>query len=142
VLLFYQNLLGTVLLAVPAFLTFESMTLSQAGLLLTYGLVIGVLSFSLYFKALRHIKLSSAAPLIYVEVVSALVFGIVLFQEEFSLFNGLGATLILFGVALVGLAQATQKSREPAHIVAFPDKTADIDLKRAKGQTLQKHAQS
>ncbi|MCK5062697.1 MAG: EamA family transporter, partial [Candidatus Aenigmarchaeota archaeon] len=56
---------------------------------------IGIVGFILFFSALKKINASTASHLTYVEVISAAIFGIVLFGELLTWNVLLGGILII-----------------------------------------------
>lgn len=98
--LFYQNFVGFLILA--PFFQFATATITDYGLGISYGLLVGTLGYGLFFYGLKKLKASTTAALMYVEVVSAVFFGFLFFGEQLSLFTILGGLLILGSSFLLG----------------------------------------
>lgn len=92
-LLFYQNAAGLFLLA--PFFQFREATTLDYSIGIGYGLLIGILAFSLFFYGLKKLKASTASALMYMEVVSALTLSVIFFEEQLTLPMILGAILIV-----------------------------------------------
>ncbi|GAB5555566.1 MAG: DMT family transporter [Saprospiraceae bacterium] len=98
-LVFYQNFSGLILL-LPFFQFGAAMALDYT-LGITYGLLIGVIVFGLFFFGLKRLPASIAAALMYMEVVSAIVLSTLFMGEQLSwpmIFGGiliLGSSLLL-----------------------------------------------
>ena len=92
---FYQNFIGAFVFLPVLFINREGLNLGQVSLAGTHAILIGLLGFGLFFSALRYIKASAASFLSYFEVVSAVIFGIVLFEEVLTLNMIIGGILII-----------------------------------------------
>lgn len=92
-LLFYQNAAGLFLLA--PFFQFRQASSLDYSLGIGYGLLIGILAFSLFFFGLKRLKASTASALMYMEVVSALTFSVIFYGEQLTWTMILGAILIV-----------------------------------------------
>lgn len=92
-LLFYQNAAGLFLL-VPFFQFREAVAMDYS-LGIGYGLLIGILAFSLFFFGLKKLKASTASALMYMEVVSALTLSVLFYDEQLTWTMILGALLIV-----------------------------------------------
>jgi drug/metabolite transporter (DMT)-like permease len=98
-IVFYQHLFGAVIIF-PLFLSVVfSEPASQLGIASLYAVLVGSVATLLYFAGLKHIPLSRAMPLTYVELVIAVSLGIIFFDEELSLRTVLGGLLILTSAA-------------------------------------------
>lgn len=93
--IFYQNLVGSVAFLPFIFISTPGPTPLQAGVAGFYGFLIGIVAFVLFFYALRRLKMSHYALFTYWEVVAALLFSLLIFQEEITLNMILGGGLIL-----------------------------------------------
>ncbi|HCQ77945.1 MAG TPA: EamA family transporter, partial [Leeuwenhoekiella sp.] len=69
-LLFYQNLAGAVLF-IPFLFGLKDVALTHMGIGVFYGLLIGIVQFGLFFFGLKHLNATTAASLMYLEVLSA-----------------------------------------------------------------------
>lgn len=92
-LLFYQNAAGLFLLA--PFFQFKQAIWSDYGIGISYGLLIGIVAFYLFFFGLKKLKAATASALMYMEVVSALTLSVIFYDEQFSAEMLLGALLIV-----------------------------------------------
>ena len=92
-LLFYQNVAGLFLLA--PFFQFSQATGLDYSLGIGYGILIGILAFSMFFFGLKQLKASTASALMYMEVVSALTLSVIFYQEQLTWTMILGAILIV-----------------------------------------------
>lgn len=98
---FFQNVAGAVLF-LPFFLFYRPFpTLDQCVVGSIYAFLVGVISFSLFFYALKYLKMVKAASLAYIEVISAIVFAYVIFGEALTWNKLLGALFILGSASLI-----------------------------------------
>jgi len=93
-LLFYQNFAGSLILL--PFFEFSIATNLDYTLGITYGFFIGIGTYFLFFYGLKRLKAATASALMYMEVVSAIILGVWIMNEELSL------TMILGGIMIVG----------------------------------------
>jgi drug/metabolite transporter (DMT)-like permease len=93
-LVFYQNLAGLLLLW--PFFEWQVAGPQDYALGLSYGLLIGVGVFTLFFYGLKRLKAATASALMYMEVVSATLAGILVMGEPISW------NLILGGLLIIG----------------------------------------
>lgn len=94
-IIFYQNLVGVVL-----FLPFFALNLPTAApddlsLGLFYSILVGLVIFNLFFYGLKYLKASTASSIMYIEVVSAILFSYFWFGDQLSLNMILGGACIL-----------------------------------------------
>lgn len=92
-MLFYQNLMGGILLL--PFFEFAKATLGDVALGVSYGVTIGYLSFFLFFYGLKYMKASTASALMYLEIVSAIFISYFLLDEPINIFSIVGGTMII-----------------------------------------------
>ena len=90
----YQNIAG-VIVFLPFLSGFPSAEIGHMGIGLIYGVVIGVVVFKLFFYGLKFLPAATATSLMYLEVVSAILFGYFLLDEKLSWNTYAGGTLIL-----------------------------------------------
>jgi drug/metabolite transporter (DMT)-like permease len=100
--LWFQNFLGT-----AAFFPFLLINrpfphIWQSGLACSYGFLIGVVGFGLFFRALRNVDASTASFLTYIEVLSGITFGVVLFHERLTWNIAAGGALVLLSALALG----------------------------------------
>lgn|SRR3989338_4015692 len=98
-MVFYQNALAS-LIFIPFVISYPSFEIEKIELAVVYSVVIGLIPFLLFFSALKKIAASSATSLTYIEIVSAIIFGFIFFQEIISLNVLIGGGLII-GSALL-----------------------------------------
>lgn len=98
---FYQNLIGSIIFLPFIFLNQPFPTLSQISVATIYAILIGVIGFGLFFSALKQINASTASLLAYVEVISGIVLGIILFNEVLTWNIVVGGLLIISSAMLI-----------------------------------------
>jgi len=98
---FFQNLLGTFIYFPFLFLVDYQMQVNQALAVATYGLLIGLAGFGLFFSSLQDLKASTVSFLNYIEVVSAITLGIIFFNEKPTMEMFMGGALIIAAATLV-----------------------------------------
>ena len=100
-ILFYQNFLGAFIF-LPLFLTNRPLpTVLDWTLGLSYAVIIGLLAFSLFFFALKHLKASTASMLAYVEVVSAILLSYIWMGDTLKPSMIIGGSLIILSTILL-----------------------------------------
>ncbi|MEK6480488.1 DMT family transporter [Catalinimonas sp. 4WD22] len=98
---FFQNLAGGFIF-LPFFLLSDvSFSLSQALLIPTFGIVIGIGAFGLFFSALKKIKASTVSFLTYLEVLIASMYGVLIFDEKLTWNIIAGGCLIIIATLLL-----------------------------------------
>ncbi|MCB9359447.1 EamA family transporter [Candidatus Woesearchaeota archaeon] len=98
--LFYQNLVGAVVF-LPFIFINTPPTAIQLPIAIFYAIMVGLVAFGLFFKALKHIKASTASTLLYVEVLAAIILAIIFFQEKIDLNTFIGGSMILLSTILL-----------------------------------------
>ncbi|MFD2828347.1 DMT family transporter [Leeuwenhoekiella polynyae] len=93
-LLFYQNIAGA-LLFLPFLFGLQQVELAHIGIGVFYGLLIGIVQFSLFFFGLKHLNATTAASLMYLEVLSAVILSFLILDEQLSWNTYLGGSFIL-----------------------------------------------
>ncbi len=94
-MIFYQNVAG-VALFLPFMLTSVSFpTFFQAVVLSIYSIIVGILSYILWFSGLRKMKASTLAIITYSEVFSAIILGVLVLNEQFTWNMIVGGGIIL-----------------------------------------------
>jgi len=100
-IIFYQNIIGSVLF-IPFILVNKPLpTLPQISLGIVYGTLIGLVGFVFFFSALKKIKVSTVSLLSYIEVISAIILAIIFFQETLTWNMVVGGLLIILATTLV-----------------------------------------
>ena len=80
-IVFFQNLVGA-LCFLPFFIAgIDQVTLHKFSVVSLYAVLAGVIGFWMFFYALKRVFASTASFLSYIEVISAVLFGIFLFNE-------------------------------------------------------------
>lgn len=93
-LIFYQNIIGA-LVFVPFLIVLPDVELSQIGIGILYGLLIGIVVFKLFFYGLKELTAATATTLMYLEVVSAIILGYFILDEKLSWNILAGGSLII-----------------------------------------------
>ncbi len=93
-IIIYQNIAGAILF-LPFFSQFPSAEMSHMGIGVIYGIVIGVVVFKMFFYGLKFLPAATATSLMYLEVVSAILFGYLLLDEKLSWNTYVGGAFIL-----------------------------------------------
>lgn len=93
--IFYQNLVGAVAFLPLLFIHAPVPSALQIGAASLYGFLIGIVAFTLFFHALRRLKMSHYALFTYWEVIAALFFGVLFFREQITWNMLVGGSLIL-----------------------------------------------
>ena len=94
-IVFFQNLVGAVLFLPFLVMGFDALTLHKASVASFYAFAVGIVGFGLFFFSLRRIRASNASFLAYIEVPSAVLFGVFLFHETLSWNEILGGVMII-----------------------------------------------
>ena len=99
--IFYQNLVGAIIFLPFIFINQPFPTVPQISVALIYAILIGLIGFGLFFSALKQIKASTASFLSYTEVISAILFGTILFNEVLTWNIIVGGLLIISSTILI-----------------------------------------
>ena len=100
-LIFYQNFLG-IFVFLPFFIIdFPNISTPDIGIGFSYGLVIGIIAFSLFFYGLKYLKAATATALMYIEVVSAIVLSYIWMGDRLSLTMIIGGGMIILSSFLI-----------------------------------------
>jgi drug/metabolite transporter (DMT)-like permease len=98
---YFQNLAGAIMF-LPFFLLNRPFpTLHQITIGSIYAFLVGIISFSLFFYALKHFRMIKAASLSYIEVISAIFFAYIFFGEPLTWNKLVGAVFILGAASLI-----------------------------------------
>ena len=108
--IFYQNLVGAIIFTPFLFLNTPAPTIPQVTVASLYGFLIGIVAFVLFFYALRRLKMSHYSLFTYWEVIAAVIFGAVFFNEAITPNMLIGGGLILAS----GILLRKQKTTVPA----------------------------
>ncbi len=110
--IFYQNLIGAVVFMPFIFLNTPLPSSVQVGAATVYGFLIGIVAFMLFFFALRRLKMSHYALFTYWEVIAAVIFGAVFFDEVITVNMLLGGLMILASGILLRKQKTTKVQKE------------------------------
>ncbi|MAW95319.1 MULTISPECIES: DMT family transporter [unclassified Leeuwenhoekiella] len=108
-LLFYQNIAGAVLF-LPFLFGIESPPAEELGIAVFYALLIGILVFSLFFFGLKHLNATTAASLMYLEILSAIIYSYFLLGEKLTWNTYVGGSLILISSFFISRINKTATS--------------------------------
>lgn len=93
-IIIYQNIAGTIVF-LPFLGAFPSALPAHMGMGVVYGIIIGVVVFKMFFYGLKFLPAATATSLMYLEVVSAILFGYLLLNEVLGWNTFAGGALIL-----------------------------------------------
>lgn len=82
----------------------------QSSLAGSYAFLIGVIGFSMFFFGLKNIDASKASFLTYIEVVSAVAFGVLVFDEQLTWNVLVGGSLVLLSSLAFSLENSARKT--------------------------------
>lgn len=99
-IVFYQNFLGFFMF-LPFIFVNPIPSIGQTGVAITYAVFCGLIGYIIFFSALKRINASVASHLSYVEVISAVLFGIILFKEVLTWNIVVGGLLIISSTYLL-----------------------------------------
>lgn len=94
-IVFFQNFIGALLFLPFLFIGFDQLTVQKTMISSFYAILVGVVGYGLFFLSLKKINASTASFLTYIEVVSAVLFGVLLFNEVLSWNEILGGVIII-----------------------------------------------
>jgi len=95
---YFQNVSGAILF-LPFFLLIRPFPSPQQCIIGSiYAFLVGIVSFSLFFYALKYVRVVKAASLSYIEVISAILFAYVIFGEAIT-WNKLAGAILILGSA-------------------------------------------
>ena len=100
-MIFYQNIVGTIIFIPFLIFTIPLPTIEQTSIAITYATLIGIIAFILFFSAIKKLKASTISLLSYTEVISAIMFGVILFNETLTWNAIAGCILILASIQLL-----------------------------------------
>ncbi len=100
-IIFFQNLVGSVVFLPFILVNRPLPTGTDWSIGITYGLVIGLGLFSCFFYGLRYLKASTVSMISYLEIVSAIFFGVVFLGEEVTPQIVVGGMLIVLSTGLL-----------------------------------------
>ncbi len=102
-IIFFDNFMPAIAFTPFLFINTQFPTTNQSIVAVTYALVIGLLAYILYYFGLRHLRTSTISLLSYLEVVSGILFAVVLLNEVLTW------NIVLGGVLIIGSALMIKK---------------------------------
>ena len=100
-IIFYQNFLGG-FIYLPFFLLHRPWPIvSDLAISMSHAIFLGILGFNFFFYGLRHLKASTASLIAYIEIVSALLFGVFWMNEPLTWNMLTGGALIVVSTMLL-----------------------------------------
>lgn len=108
---FYQNILGAIIFLPFVFVNRPLPTFFQVSLGLSYGILVGVVAFILFFYSLKRLEISKYSLITYWEVPCATFFGIIFLGEKISWNTFVGGGLILFSGIFLVLSKYFEKTK-------------------------------
>ncbi|NND33508.1 MAG: EamA family transporter [Saprospiraceae bacterium] len=100
-IIFYQNLVGGFVFLPFFFFINPWPQLNDFPLLITYGILMGIVIFNFFFYGLKYLKASQASMIAYVEIISAVATGIIFMGDELSPQILVGGLCILVSIYLI-----------------------------------------
>lgn len=111
-IIIYQNIAGAIVF-LPFLSTLPSAQPAHMGIGVVYGIIIGVVVFKMFFYGLKFLPAATATSLMYLEVVSAILFGYFILNEVLTWNTFAGGALILissFYISKINRQQAEFKA--------------------------------
>lgn len=100
-MIFYQNFMGAIVFFPFLFINKPFPTTGQFVVGFIYAILIGLLAYIPYYFGLKHLKASVVSLISYLEVVSGILFGVLLLHETLTLNIIAGAVLIIVSALLI-----------------------------------------
>ncbi len=98
---FYQNMVGGIIFLPVFFFTDYQLSLHQISVAFIFASLLGIVAFGLFFTALKQLKASTVSFLTYLEVVFAMLYGFIFFDETITWNMLLGGGLIIISAVLL-----------------------------------------
>lgn len=95
-IVFHQNFVGALIFAMVFLFFPEKPDWDMSLIAILYAFLVGVIGFGLFFSALKEVKASNASLMAYIEVVSAVIFGIIFFNEALT-WNVIAGGILIIG---------------------------------------------
>ena len=99
-IIFYQNLVG-MFLFLPFFIIEDWPSISDWSLSLIYSTMMGIVIFNFFFYGLKYLAATKASMIHYVEIVSAVLTGVIFMGDQLTPFIIIGGCLILLSTAIL-----------------------------------------
>jgi len=93
--IFFQNITGAIVFLPFFWINWPVADINHIGFGVGYAFLIGIVVASLFFFGLKYLKASTASSLMYLEVVSSVLFGFLVINEQLSTEMILGGVLII-----------------------------------------------
>ena len=100
-MIFYQNFLGAFIFLPFILINRPWPGVSDIAIASSHAIFLGIGAFSLFFYGLQRLKASTASAIAYIEIVSAVSFGIFWMGEDFKWNMAVGGALIVLSTALL-----------------------------------------
>ena len=107
-MIFYQNIVGAIVF-IPFLTNLPNASLSDLGIGVFYGLLIGIVVFKLFFFGLKQLSAATATTLMYLEVVSAILLGYFILDEAITW------NIIVGGILIVTSSYYISRMNKKAH---------------------------
>lgn len=116
--IFYQNVVGAIIFLPAIFFQIPYPTLTQFSLATVYGILVGVISFVLFFYALRRLKISHFSLLTYWEVPAAIIFASIFMHEKLTIHMLIGGAMIIISGLLLRKEIGTKPAMSPKNSIS------------------------
>ncbi len=100
-IIFYQNFAGVLVFFPFFFMNAATAEISHLGMGIVYGILTGIVVYNLFFYGLKYLKAGTASSLMYMEVVSSIILGILVLNESFNLTMIIGGSFIVLSSFLL-----------------------------------------
>ncbi|MBI1936369.1 DMT family transporter [Candidatus Woesearchaeota archaeon] len=100
-IIFYHNFMSAIVFLPILFINRSYPTASQSAIATVYALLIGLFAYIPYYFGLKHLKASTLSLISYLEVVSGILFAIVLLHDTLTLNAVVGGALIIGSTVLI-----------------------------------------
>ncbi len=111
-IIFYAGFFGTLISLGPAIFLWETPSLTQIALMILLG-VIGALGTNCMVRALAAAEATVVAPVEYVRILFAAMFGFFLFAETPDIWTGVGAVIVVASTLYIALREARLGKPKP-----------------------------
>jgi len=110
-MVFFQNFVGAIVYLPFFLLASPSIALPDIGYCLLYTFMIGFLVFKLFFTGLKYLDASITSSIMYLEVVSAIIFSFFLLGERLSPNMILGGIIIIASSFMINYSSKSNSTR-------------------------------
>jgi len=93
--IFYQNIVGAIIFLPFIFLSGNNYNFTNIAIVVLFSIIMGMMVYGLFLNAIGKVKISVFSILCYLEIVSAIIFGIIFFNESLTWNMILGGSLII-----------------------------------------------